>query len=61
MTRHEYVPTRRDNIGDLVINAFILIGILLAFTVVSGFVLGGYRVSGAAADAEPDADVILYT
>ena len=31
ITRDEYVPTRRDNIGDLVINTFILIGILLAF------------------------------
>jgi hypothetical protein len=30
VTADEYVPTRRDNIGDLVINAFVLIGILLA-------------------------------
>jgi hypothetical protein len=43
VTLDEYVPTRRDNIGDLVINAFILIGILLAFSVVSGFALGGFR------------------
>ena len=43
VTRDEYVPSRRDNIGDLVINAFVLIGILLAFALVSGFALGGYR------------------
>jgi hypothetical protein len=43
VTLDEYVPTRRDNIGDLVINAFVLIGILLAFAVVSGFALGGFR------------------
>ena len=43
VTADEYVPTRRDNIGDLVINAFVLIGILLAFAVISGFALGGYR------------------
>jgi hypothetical protein len=43
VTLDEYVPSRKDNIGDLVINAFILIGILLAFSVVSGFALGGYR------------------
>src|SRR5262249_43582196 len=43
VTRDEYVPTRRDNIGNLLINAFILIGILLAFAVVSGLALGGYR------------------
>ena len=43
VTRDEYVPTRRDNIGDLVINAFVLIGILLAFAVVSGLFVGGFR------------------
>ncbi|HUB79192.1 MAG TPA: DUF6599 family protein [Bryobacteraceae bacterium] len=43
ITVDEYVPTRKDNIGDLVINAFILIGILLAFAVVSGLALGGLR------------------
>jgi hypothetical protein len=43
VTLDEYVPTRKDNIGDLVINAFVLIGILLAFSVVSGFALGGFR------------------
>jgi hypothetical protein len=43
VTLDEYVPTRKDNIGDLVINAFVLIGILLAFAVVSGFALGGFR------------------
>jgi hypothetical protein len=43
VTQDEYVPTRRDNIGDLVINAFVLIGILLAFAVISGFALGGFR------------------
>ena len=43
VTLDEYVPSRKDNIGDLVINAFILIGILLAFSLVSGFALGGFR------------------
>ena len=43
ITRSEYVPTRRDNIGNLVINAFVLIGILLAFAVVSGLFVGGFR------------------
>jgi hypothetical protein len=43
VTLDEYVPTRRDNIGDLVINAFVLIGILLVFSLVSGFALGGFR------------------
>jgi hypothetical protein len=43
VTTDEYVPIRKDNIGDLVVNAFVLIGILLAFAVISGFALGGYR------------------
>jgi len=43
VTLDEYVPGRRDNIGDLVINAFILIGILLVFSLISGFAFGGFR------------------
>lgn len=43
VTRDEYVPTRRDNVGELLLNAFILIGILLAFSVVSGLAVGGFR------------------
>jgi hypothetical protein len=43
VTRDEYVPTRRDNMGSLLLNAFILIGILLAFSLVSGLALGGFR------------------
>jgi hypothetical protein len=43
VTRDEYVPTRRDNIGNLVINAFVLIGILLVFSTVSGLFVGGFR------------------
>src|SRR5262249_43435623 len=43
VTRDEYVPTRRDNVGNLLLNAFILIGILLAFSLVSGLALGGFR------------------
>lgn len=43
VTRDEYVPSRRDNIGVLVINAFKLIGILLVFSVVSGLGMGALR------------------
>ena len=39
----QYVPTQRDNIGNLVVNAFVLIGILLSFAVVSGLTVGGWR------------------
>ncbi len=43
VTRDEYVPTQRDNPGVLLYNAFVLIGILLAFAVVSGLIFGGMR------------------
>jgi hypothetical protein len=43
ITMSERVPTRKDNIGDLIINAFILIGILLCFSVVAGVAFGGFR------------------
>ena len=39
----QYVPTRRDNIGNLIINAFNLIGILLIFCTMAGLVFGGIR------------------
>jgi hypothetical protein len=59
VTRDEYVPSRRDNIGDLVINAFVLIGILLAFSVVSGFALGGYRALRKRARHGEEADAMI--
>ncbi|HUJ23074.1 MAG TPA: DUF6599 family protein [Bryobacteraceae bacterium] len=56
ITWDERVPTRRDNIGDLVINAFELIAILLLFCVVAGLSVGGFRTlwrrGGASGDGE---------
>jgi hypothetical protein len=43
ITRDEYVPTKRDNMGDLLLNICILIGILVGFAAVSGVVFGGLR------------------
>ena len=43
VTLDERVPTLRDNIGNLVVNAFVLTGLLLAFCVVSGLAFGGFR------------------
>jgi hypothetical protein len=59
VTLDEYVPLRKDNIGDLVINAFVLIGILLAFAVVSGFALGGYRALRRRSRHGEDADAMI--
>jgi hypothetical protein len=56
ITLDERVPTRRDNIGNLVVNAFELTGILLVFCVVAGLSFGGFRAlrrrSGSGGDAE---------
>jgi hypothetical protein len=62
VTRDEYVPTRRDNIGNLVINAFILIGILLGFCFVSGLALGAFRAirKSVRPGSEPEAMITLH-
>lgn len=43
ITLDERVSTARDNIGNLVINAFELIAILLVFCLVAGLSYGGFR------------------
>ena len=62
VTLDERVNTRRDNIGNLVINAFILIGILLCFSLVGGLAFGGVRTflrRGGRGDAS-DAMIVLH-
>ena len=44
ITRDERVPTQRDNPGNLLLNIFKLIGILLLFAILSGLLLGAARV-----------------
>ncbi len=57
ITLQEHIATRRDNIGNLVVNAFILVGILLVFCVVAGLGVGGFRVLRNRGKDNPDADV----
>jgi hypothetical protein len=59
ITRDEYVPTKRDNIGNLLLNACILIGILLTFSLVSGFALGGFRAFMRRGKNGEDADAMI--
>ena len=44
VTLDAHVPTLRDNIGNLVVTAFVLTGLLLAFCLISGLAVGGSRV-----------------
>ncbi len=44
LTMNERVPTRKDNIGNLILTIFELTGLLLAFAIVAGLALGGFRV-----------------
>lgn len=62
ITRDEYVPSRRDNIGDLLITGFIFIAILLAFSILSGFAMGGFRALRRhnRHGEEPDAMITLH-
>ncbi len=62
VTLNERVTTRRDNIGNLVINAFILIGILLAFSLVGGLAFGGVRafLRRGGRGEEADAMIVLH-
>ena len=43
ITVSEYVPTKHDNIGYIVLSAFLLIAILVAFALVSGFAWGTWK------------------
>ena len=60
LTMDEYVPTRRDNIGHLVITAFELIGILLIFSTVAGLSFGGWRLFRSKRGGEPEAVITLH-
>ncbi|MBI4465485.1 MAG: hypothetical protein HY647_12335 [Acidobacteria bacterium] len=44
VTWNEYVPTHRDNAGNLILNAFLLAGLLLLFATVAGVSFGGIRI-----------------
>lgn len=59
VTMNERVPTRKDNIGDLVINAFVLIGFLLAFMTVSGLAYGALRLVVRRSRAGVDGEALI--
>jgi hypothetical protein len=61
ITWSERVRTRKDNIGDLIVNAFILIGVLLCFSLVAGFAFGGLRLLARRGRKEdPEAMTVLH-
>ena len=43
VTLHERTPVSANAFGNMLINVFILIGILLAFSIVAGLFVGGFR------------------
>jgi hypothetical protein len=59
ITWSEHVPTQRDNVGDLVINAFILVGILMLFAFVSSVAFGGMRALWRRSRGGEDADAMI--
>jgi len=44
ITLHERTPTNIRQVGSMIINIFILIGILLVFCLIAGLFVGGFRV-----------------
>ncbi len=58
VTLDQWVPSHKDNIGNLVINAFILIGILLGFSIVSGLAFGGWRAFRRRGNRGDEADAL---
>jgi hypothetical protein len=59
ITLDERTPTARDNIGNLVVNAFELTGILLVFCVVAGLSFGGFRALRRRAGSGNDAEAMI--
>jgi hypothetical protein len=59
ITEQEHIPTRRDNIGNLVVNAFVLVGILLVFCVVGGLGVGGLKWLRRRGKEDPDGDTMI--
>jgi hypothetical protein len=62
ITEDEYIPTRRDNLANLILNIFILIGILVGFSTLSGLLVGGFRALARYVrhGEEPEAMITLH-
>src|SRR6185312_16790789 len=59
ITEQEHIPTRKDNIGNLVINAFILAGILIVACLVGGLGVGGLKWFRRRGKDDPDGDTMI--
>jgi len=59
VTLSERVPTRRDNIGNLILTIFELIGVLLLFAFVSGLAFGGFRAFMRRGARGQDAEIMI--
>ncbi|MDQ6675980.1 MAG: hypothetical protein M3Z09_01645 [Acidobacteriota bacterium] len=57
--RSDRPPTKKDNFGNFMINVFELIGILLAFSLVSGVVFGGFRTLFRRAGDSGEGDTVI--
>jgi hypothetical protein len=53
VTEDERVPTRRDNVADLLLNIFLLTGLLVAICIVAGVVVGVLRRLGWGTSGDP--------
>lgn len=59
ITMDQHIPTRKDNIGNLVVNAFVLAGILIVICAGGGLAMGGIRLYRRRGKNNPDADAVI--
>lgn len=59
VTMQEHIPTLKDNIGNLIINIFVLIGILLIFITIAGLSVGAWRAWLRRGGRNPDTDTVI--
>ena len=62
VTENEYTPIHKDNIANLILNAFVLIGILAGGAIFAGLFHGGLRVilRRGKRGAEPEPMILLH-
>lgn len=55
----ELIPSKRDNVGDLILTIFALIGVLLLIALAGGLVVGGVRWASRAWFGVPETDPMI--
>ncbi|MBV9507203.1 MAG: hypothetical protein JO323_19600, partial [Acidobacteriia bacterium] len=62
ITLDERIPKRGENAGEMLLNIFILTGILIVFCIIAGLFVGGFRtvLLGRRKGADADPMILLH-